>query len=107
MLEDIKEMEAPKMVACHTMPYPYGVFYCHSQTTLNKVYRVPLEGDNGDKVEAIVVCHLDTSEWGSSHPSFQVLGVKPGTSSVCHFFPDDNLIFVPIVVQSDAGFSAM
>ncbi|QHO55350.1 BURP domain-containing protein [Arachis hypogaea] len=98
MLEDIKEMEAPKMVACHTMPYPYGVFYCHSQTTLNKVYRVPLEGDNGDKVEAIVVCHLDTSEWGSSHPSFQVLAVKPGTTSVCHFFPADNLIFVPKVV---------
>ncbi|KAL1361979.1 hypothetical protein HN51_010282 [Arachis hypogaea] len=107
MLEDIKEMEAPKMVACHTMPYPYGVFYCHSQTTLNKVYRVPLEGDNGDKVEAIVVCHLDTSEWGSSHPSFQVLAVKPGTTSVCHFFPADNLIFVPKVVQSDAGFSAI
>ncbi|XLR55948.1 hypothetical protein S83_006620 [Arachis hypogaea] len=107
MLEDIKEMEAPKMVACHTMPYPYGVFYCHSQTTLNKVYRVPLEGDNGDKVEAIVVCHLDTSQWGSSHPSFQVLAVKPGTSSVCHFFPADNLIFVPKVLQSDAAFSPM
>ncbi|XP_057746091.1 BURP domain-containing protein BNM2A-like [Arachis stenosperma] len=97
MLEDIKEMEAPKMVACHTMPYPYGVFYCHSQTTQNKVYSVPLEGENGDKVEAIVVCHLDTSQWGSSHPSFQVLAVKPGTTSVCHFFPADNLIFVPKV----------
>ncbi|KAL1324142.1 hypothetical protein HN51_034315 [Arachis hypogaea] len=107
MLEDIKEMEARKMVACHTMPYPYGVFYCHSQTTQNKVYSVPLEGDNGDKVEAIVVCHLDTSEWASSHPSFQVLDVKPGTSSVCHFFPADNLIFVPKVLQSHAGFSAM
>ncbi|MED6193294.1 hypothetical protein PIB30_018042 [Stylosanthes scabra] len=109
MLENIVEIEAPKMVACHTMPYPYAVFYCHSQRSENRVFKVPVEGENGDKVEAMVVCHLDTSEWSSSHPSFRVLGVNPGTSSVCHFFPADNLIFVPklVQVQSQDGFSAM
>ncbi|MED6204135.1 hypothetical protein PIB30_006199 [Stylosanthes scabra] len=109
MLENIVEIEAPKMVACHTMPYPYAVFYCHSQRSENRVFKVPLEGENGDEVEAMVVCHLDTSEWSSSHPSFRVLGVKPGSSSVCHFFPADNLIFVPKVVQVEShdGFSAM
>ncbi|RYR70034.1 hypothetical protein Ahy_A03g016548 isoform E [Arachis hypogaea] len=64
MLEDIKEMEAPKMVACHTMPYPYGVFYCHSQTTLNKVYRVPLEGDNGDKFATSSESRKEPGEYG-------------------------------------------
>ncbi|KAK7244408.1 hypothetical protein RIF29_39229 [Crotalaria pallida] len=58
----------------------------------NKVYKISLVGDNGDKVEAMVVCHLDTSQWGASHVSFQVLGVKSGSSSVCHFFPADDLM---------------
>ncbi|MCI83693.1 BURP domain-containing protein, partial [Trifolium medium] len=44
-------------------------------------------GENGDMVEAMAVCHLDTSQWTPSHVSFQVLGVTPGSSSVCHFFP--------------------
>ncbi|KAK7257934.1 hypothetical protein RIF29_32267 [Crotalaria pallida] len=104
-LENIVEIQAPKMVACHTMPYPYAVFYCHSQESENKVYKISLVGDNGDKVEAMVVCHLDTSQWGASHISFQVLGVKPGSSSVCHFFPADNLIWVPKLQSHD--FSAL
>ncbi|KAF1871328.1 hypothetical protein Lal_00020121 [Lupinus albus] len=93
--EIVMAIEAPKMVACHTMPYPYAIFYCHSQESGNRVYSVLLDGDNGDKVVAMVVCHLDTSQWSPSHVSFQVLGVTPGTSSVCHFFPADHLIWVP------------
>jgi len=93
-LEKIVEIPASKMVACHTMPYPYAVFYCHSQESENKMYKVALGGENGDRVEAMVVCHMDTSHWGHSHVSFQVLKVQPGTTSVCHFFPADNLIFV-------------
>ncbi|KAG5033702.1 hypothetical protein JHK87_008612 [Glycine soja] len=61
----------------------------------NRVYRVSLAGENGDRVEARVVCHLDTSQWAPSHVSFQVLGITPGSSSVCHFFPADHLIWLP------------
>ncbi|XP_014491954.1 BURP domain-containing protein BNM2A [Vigna radiata var. radiata] len=93
--ENIVEIPASKMVACHTMPYPYAVFYCHSQESENKMYKVALGGENGDRVEAMVVCHMDTSHWGHGHVSFQVLKVEPGTTSVCHFFPADNLILVP------------
>ncbi|XP_027356533.1 BURP domain-containing protein BNM2A-like [Abrus precatorius] len=96
-LETLMEIPAPKMVACHTMPYPYAVFYCHSQESGNRVYRVSLAGDNGDRVEAMVVCHLDTSQWAPNHVSFQVLRITPGSSSVCHFFPADHLIWVPKV----------
>jgi len=93
--ETIMEIPAPKMVACHTMPYPYAVFYCHSQESANRVYRVSLVGENGDRVEAMAVCHLDTSQWVPTHVSFQVLRITPGTSPVCHFFPADHLIWVP------------
>ncbi|CAL0318952.1 unnamed protein product [Lupinus luteus] len=95
ILEIVMAIPAPKMVACHTMPYPYAIFYCHSQESGNRVYKVLLDGDNGDKVEAMVVCHLDTSQWSPTHVSFQVLGVTPGSSSVCHFFPADHLIWLP------------
>lgn len=95
VLQVPKEIAAPKMMACHTMPYPYAVFYCHSQESDNKVFEVSLGGENGDLVEAIAVCHMDTSQWTPNHVSFRVLGVKPGTSSVCHFFPADNFVWAP------------
>ncbi|KAF3435597.1 hypothetical protein FNV43_RR22688 [Rhamnella rubrinervis] len=89
-----KEILASKMVACHSLPYSYAVFYCHSQKSENKVYKVSLSGDNGDRIEAVAVCHMDTSQWSRNHASFRVLGIEPGTSPVCHFFPADNLIWV-------------
>lgn len=95
VMEITREVSAPKMVACHTMPYPYTVFYCHYQTSKSRVFEVLLEGENGDGVEAIGVCHLDTSQWSPNHPSFGVLGIQPGTSPVCHFFPADNFVWVP------------
>ncbi|KAF1001579.1 hypothetical protein AG4045_001387 [Apium graveolens] len=90
-----EEILAPKMVACHTMPYSYAVFYCHYQKSKSRVFKVSLVGENGDKVEAIGVCHLDTSQWSPSHPAFQVLKIEPGTSPVCHFFPADNFVWIP------------
>lgn len=95
ILDAPQEVAAPKMVACHTMPYAYAIFYCHYTTSKSKVFRVSLGGENGDRVEAIAVCHLDTSEWSPSHVSFRVLGILPGTSPICHFFPSDNLVWVP------------
>ncbi|KAA8545958.1 hypothetical protein F0562_020591 [Nyssa sinensis] len=91
-----QEISAPKMVACHTMPYPYAIFYCHSQESENKVFKVSLGGENGDRVEALAVCHMDTSQWSHDHVSFHVLGIEPGTSPVCHFFPGDNLVWIPL-----------
>ncbi|KAG5625000.1 hypothetical protein H5410_010218 [Solanum commersonii] len=95
ILDTPEEVETPKMVACHTMPYAYGIFYCHHTVSKSKVFKVSLGGENGDKVEAIVVCHLDTSAWSPSHVSFRVLGISSGTCPICHFFPSDNLLWVP------------
>ncbi|XP_022896880.1 BURP domain-containing protein BNM2A-like [Olea europaea var. sylvestris] len=91
----IQEISAPKSVACHTMPYPYTIFYCHYQESISRVFRVSLAGEYRDKSEAIAVCHLDTSQWSENHVAFRVLGIKPGSSPVCHFFPADNFLWVP------------
>ncbi|KAL2537423.1 hypothetical protein Fot_18814 [Forsythia ovata] len=95
IIEVPEEISAPKLVACHTMPYPYAVYYCHHQESKSKVFKVYLSGENGDSVEAIAVCHMDTSNWSHNHVSFRMLGIEPGTSPVCHFFPADNFAWVP------------
>ncbi|KAB1207261.1 BURP domain-containing protein 17 [Morella rubra] len=69
-LKITEENSAPRMVACHSMPYPYAVFYCHTQKSENKVFKVTLKGENGNRVEAIAVCHMDTSRWSPDHASF-------------------------------------
>ncbi|KHN15366.1 Dehydration-responsive protein RD22 [Glycine soja] len=81
-------------VVCHKENYPYAVFYCHKSET-TKAYSVPLEGADGSRVKAVAVCHTDTSKWNPKHLAFQVLKVQPGTVPVCHFLPQDHVVFVP------------
>ena len=104
VLEVPKEISAPKVVACHTMPYPYAIFYCHSLESQNKVFKVSLAGQNGDRLKAVAICHMDTSQWNHHHASFQVLGIKPGSSHVCHFFPAENHVFVPVSISTSSVF---
>ncbi|KAJ0986309.1 hypothetical protein J5N97_004665 [Dioscorea zingiberensis] len=85
-------MAGEKLVACHAQPYRYAVFYCHA-TSKSKAYKVPLVGKDGTKVEAMAVCHLDTSAWNPKYLAFQVLKVKPGTVPVCHFLPQDHVVW--------------
>ncbi|WCJ33879.1 BURP domain-containing protein BNM2C [Euphorbia peplus] len=97
ILSEPEEIRVTNMVACHTLPYPYRVFYCHSQKSENKLFKVSLGGDSGGRVEAMAICHMDTSEWSKDHASFRVLRTQPGASPVCHFFRADVLVYVPIV----------
>lgn len=92
----IDRIPSPEMVSCHTMPYAYTVYYCHFHESDNRVYRVLLEGESGDVVRAIAVCHMDTSQWGRGHVAFGILGIEPGSAPVCHFFPADNFVWVPV-----------
>ncbi|CAI8605755.1 unnamed protein product [Vicia faba] len=85
--------EKNKVVVCHKENYPYAVLYCH-KTDKTKVYSVPLEGVDGNRVKAVAVCHTDTSQWNPKHLAFQVLKVKPGTVPVCHFLPQDHVVWV-------------
>ncbi|KAK4720948.1 hypothetical protein R3W88_011181 [Solanum pinnatisectum] len=94
ILNDPEDVGATKMVACHTMP---SVYYCHHTISKSKVLKVSLRNDaNGDKIEAIAVCHLDISDWNPSHLSFRVLGILPGTSPIRHCSPSSNdLVWIP------------
>ncbi|XVF67356.1 hypothetical protein PTKIN_Ptkin10aG0114500 [Pterospermum kingtungense] len=94
VLEPPREIQSAKKVACHPMPYLYAVYFCHYDATETKVFKLPLVGDStGDKVEALVVCHMDTSGWSSNHIAFRSLGFKHG-SSVCHVFAQGNIVWI-------------
>ncbi|PNY03716.1 BURP domain protein [Trifolium pratense] len=85
--------EKNKAVVCHKENYPYAVFFCH-KTEKTKAYSVPLVGADGSRVNAIAVCHTDTSKWNPKHLAFQVLKVKPGTVPVCHLLPEDHVVWI-------------
>ena len=95
ILEDPMEISSAHMVGCHPLPYPYALFYCHGQKeSHNKLFVISLEGEDGVRIEAIAICHMDTSQWEPDHPSFRVLRIEPGTSPVCHILPQDSLVWV-------------
>ncbi|XP_023747590.1 BURP domain protein USPL1 [Lactuca sativa] len=96
-LKEPSEIHVPDMVACHTMAYPYAVYYCHAQKGNNRAFEISLGGKNGNRIDAIAVCHMDTSKWDTDHVAFRVLGVQPGSSPVCHFLPADNIMWIPSV----------
>ncbi|WVZ18776.1 hypothetical protein V8G54_006098 [Vigna mungo] len=97
-ISEVKVISVPNVIGCHPMPYPYAVFYCHSQQSDTRLYEVLVKGENGGRVQAAAICHMDTSKWDRDHVSFRVLKVEHGTSPVCHFFPSDNLVWVPLSV---------
>ncbi|KAL9391477.1 hypothetical protein Peur_015397 [Populus x canadensis] len=81
------------------MPYfalPFAVHYCHSQESGNKVLEVTLEGENGDSGSC---CCLPRIHLPGILP-FQLLGMKPGTSPVSHFFSPSNLLWVPVSIST-------
>jgi hypothetical protein len=94
MAKGVKKLgEKNKAVVCHKENYPYAVFYCH-KIDATEVYYVALEGVDGSRVKAVAVCHTDTSQWNPKHLAFQVLNVQPGTVPVCHFLPQDHVVWV-------------
>ncbi|KAL5558794.1 hypothetical protein UlMin_035005 [Ulmus minor] len=90
----VEKTEGKKAVVCHKQNYPYAVFYCHC-TQNTKSFVLSLEGADGTKAKAVAVCHTDTSAWNPKHLAFQVLKVEPGTIPVCHFLPEDHIVWVP------------
>ncbi|RZC86448.1 hypothetical protein C5167_030531 [Papaver somniferum] len=91
----VRKIVSDKLVACHILPYPYAVFFCHATSAhTTRAYDVPLVGTDGTKINATAVCHQDTSKWDPDHVAFQVLKVKPGTVQICHFLSGDNFVWV-------------
>jgi len=89
----VKAVPGSDSVVCHKQNYAYAVFYCH-KTMATKTYIASLVGANGAKVKAAVVCHTDTSKWNPKHLAFHVLKVEPGSVPICHFLPEDHIVWV-------------
>ncbi|KAI3977408.1 hypothetical protein MKX01_000321 [Papaver californicum] len=88
----VKKMNGDHAVVCHGQSYLYAVYFCHA-THSSRAYTVPLVGADGTKVKAVAVCHIDTASWNPKHLAFQVLKVKPGTAPICHFLPEDHIVW--------------
>ncbi|KAF2294344.1 hypothetical protein GH714_009500 [Hevea brasiliensis] len=82
VLEDPQEIEGQGQVVCH--PVSEDLF-CHYKIEAVKLVKVSLRGDSGVKVEAIVICHMDSSRWEHDHIVFRLLQVKPAVL-VCYEF---------------------
>ncbi|CAN0909905.1 BURP domain-containing protein BNM2C [Linum grandiflorum] len=100
VLKEPEEILTRKVMGCHTMPYPYLVYFCHSPGGETKVSKVLLGGGGGggEVVEAVAVCHMDTSKWDRDNPSFRVLGIEPGKGPVCHFLPEFDIVWADLGV---------
>jgi hypothetical protein len=79
-------------VVCHSLSFPSQVYYCHKLSE-TRVLQATLEAAEGGRINAVAICHLDTSWWSSKHPAFAALNVKPGTE-VCHWTVESTLVWV-------------
>lgn len=83
---------AQRLVVCHAEPYAYAVFSCHLARA-TRAYTVSVVGEDGTAAEAAAVCHTDTAGWNPKHLALQMLNVKPGTVPVCHFLPQNDVVW--------------
>jgi hypothetical protein len=98
----VKRAGGGRLVACHAEPYAYAVFACHL-TQQTRAYSVSMLGRDGTAVDAVAVCHADTSGWNPKHVAFQVLRVKPGTVPICHFLPQDHVVWTTGPAAAESG----
>uniref|UniRef100_A0ACD5ZJ07 Uncharacterized protein n=1 Tax=Avena sativa TaxID=4498 RepID=A0ACD5ZJ07_AVESA len=92
--------KAGDTVTCHNMKFPVAAYMCHAVNP-TRVYTVALESmdddvagtageEVGQRMEALAVCHLDTSEFGAmTMPEH----IKPGDAPVCHFISRDSVLW--------------
>uniref|UniRef100_A0A7N0VIK0 BURP domain-containing protein n=1 Tax=Kalanchoe fedtschenkoi TaxID=63787 RepID=A0A7N0VIK0_KALFE len=90
--EGVERFAGSKTVACHAKNFAYPMFICHAAAT-TRAYSVPLVGANGSKVNAMVACHTNTARWNPKNLAFQMLKVTPGSVPVCHFLPEDHIMW--------------
>ncbi|CAL4988764.1 unnamed protein product [Urochloa decumbens] len=82
------------VLVCHDMEYPYKVFYCHLSLP-TRAYQVKLISQvDGSSVDALAVCHLNTSSWNSDFIFFELMHVKPGQTTACHYLNRGSMVWV-------------
>nr|XP_043622334.1 BURP domain-containing protein 3-like [Erigeron canadensis] len=93
-IDSSRKLATTEFVNCHKRIYPYAVFYCH-KVMGTRAYLVSLSGEDGSKAKALAVCHDNGGKLYPKDMVFKVLGVRPGTTPICHFLPENHIVFVP------------
>ncbi|KAL6653128.1 hypothetical protein ACP70R_012053 [Stipagrostis hirtigluma subsp. patula] len=95
-VQEVTKITGRGYVACHKVPFPYSVYYCHMDVARGyRAYVVSLRGlSGGPAADMMVICHHNTSNWNPAHPAFEILRTHPGGAPVCHFIPNGNLVFI-------------
>ena len=97
--------EGKRIVVCHHLPFAAELFYCH-RVTDTKVVKAALKPAGGlgssRAINAVGVCHMDTSMWLSRHPAFKALGIAHGDAA-CHFLVDGDLVFTAGAASDQAA----
>lgn len=88
-----------RLVVCHQEPSPQAVHYCHTNIAYEG-FVVPLVGKDGSKVNAVAVCHHDTVNFNRFF--LELLNVEPGVEPICHFLPENHLLWVSSEAMSKA-----
>lgn len=90
--------EGDHIIICHTVMFPSALYYCH-HVTGTKVVQAQLRVNNSETViDAVGICHLDTSLWASEHPAFTALNIPRGAEA-CHWIVQNDLVWVSAATQ--------
>jgi hypothetical protein len=90
-------------VTCHSMSFPFAVFYCHAVNP-TRIYEVTMQIEENNNVpapilpkmvRALAVCHPDTSGFDPKLAYWKKHGAKPGDASVCHFLTRGDVLWAP------------
>ncbi|CAN6348375.1 unnamed protein product, partial [Urochloa humidicola] len=79
----VTQLAGDRHVGCHSLPFPYAVYYCHVTGKPTRAYGVTLRGtDPSPEVAMAAICHVDTSDWDPAHPAFEMVHTRPGGAPV-------------------------
>ncbi|MCL7035183.1 hypothetical protein MKW94_026791 [Papaver nudicaule] len=97
-ISSVKRIISTSTIACHLLPFPKALFYCHRMPQ-TRVFQAALAGEDGrNLMSTMVVCHMDTSTWNPSHIAFKQVHLTPSsTTSICHILLDTDVMWVSVV----------
>nr|CAB3484204.1 unnamed protein product [Digitaria exilis] len=96
---------ATNTVTCHSMSFPFALFYCHTVNP-TRIYEVTLQREEDGVViasprtpavvrRALAVCHVNTLGFDPTLKYWVKLGARPGEASVCHFLTRGDVLWAP------------
>ncbi|KAG0590167.1 hypothetical protein M758_1G075700 [Ceratodon purpureus] len=89
--------EGDHIIICHSIMFPSALYYCH-HVTGTKVVQASLRASDSSIINAVGICHLDTSLWASEHPAFTALNIPRGAEA-CHWSTENDVVWVSAGTQ--------